>query len=280
MRSTHGEKAKPRRALRADRGSSCSARGEKSRAAEMRRVNPELTRESPRFISARRPPIGRFRSSPIRLIFSLSPVFLSVNFGKSPRSARAIPLSRRNRLRSARREESRKRPTRSSRIAHEYQVGRRSVLARFPARLPELFCHHRVCVQARCKRDWRRVGHRVVVPGSERTPLRRGGDDEPFGIVAEPSPATRASSLPPRARGRSDSRPPLARPTHAREIRFTNNDNGSAGARVAAPGRDALPPASRRATIVPRAELRASDRFPLPLRRNALPVPSNRARRG
>ena len=138
------------------------------------------------------------------------------------------------------------------------------MLARFPARLPELFCHHRVCVQARCKRDWRRVGHRVVVPGSERTPLRRGGDDEPVGIVAEPSPATRASSLPPRARGRSASRPPLARPTHAREIRFTNNDNGSAGARVAAPGRDALPPASRRATIVPRAELRASDRLPFP----------------
>lgn len=49
-------------------------------------------------------------------------------------------------------------------------MGRRSVLARFPARLPELFCHHRVCVQARCKRDWRRVGHRVVVPASERTP--------------------------------------------------------------------------------------------------------------
>jgi hypothetical protein len=49
-----------------------------------------------------------------------------------------------------------------------------------------------------------------------------------------------------------------------REIRFTNNDNGSAGARVAAPGRDALPPASRRATIVPRAELRASDRLPFP----------------
>ena len=76
VRSTHGEKAKPRRALRADRGSSCSARGEKSRAAEMRRVNPELTRESPRFISARRPPIGRFRSSPIRLIFLSPLVFL------------------------------------------------------------------------------------------------------------------------------------------------------------------------------------------------------------
>lgn len=42
----------------------------------MRRVNPELTRESPRFISARRPPIGRFRSSPIRLIFLSPLVFL------------------------------------------------------------------------------------------------------------------------------------------------------------------------------------------------------------
>ena len=144
------------------------------------------------------------------------------------------------------------------------------MLARFPARLPELFCHHRVCVQARCKRDWRRVGHRVVVPGSERTPLRRGGDDEPVGIVAEPSPATRASSLPPRARGRSASRPPLARPTHAREIRFTNNDNGSAGARVAEPGRDALrqPRTARLSLFEPNfARLTA---LAVPLRQNRL----------
>ena len=42
----------------------------------MRRVNSGLTRESPRFISPRRPPIGRFRSSPIRLIFLSPLVFL------------------------------------------------------------------------------------------------------------------------------------------------------------------------------------------------------------
>jgi hypothetical protein len=137
------------------------------------------------------------------------------------------------------------------------------VLARFPARLPELFCHHRVCVQARCKGIGGGSGIASSSPGPSAPPQTRRRR-RARRIVAEPSPATRASSLPPRARGRSASRPPLARPTHAREIRFTNNDNGSAGARVAAPGRDALPPASRRATIVPRAELRASDRLPFP----------------
>ena len=118
-------------------------------------------------------------------------------------------------------------------------MGRRSVLARFPARLPELFCHHRVCVQARCKGIGGGSGIASSSPGPSAPPRTRRRR-RARRIVAEPSPATRASSLPPRARGRSASRPPLARPTHAREIRFTNNDNGSAGARVAEPGRDAL----------------------------------------
>ena len=112
------------------------------------------------------------------------------------------------------------------------------MLARFPARLPELFCHHRVCVQARCKGIGGGSGIASSSPGPSAPPQTRRRR-RARRIVAEPSPATRASSLPPRARGRSASRPPLARPTHAREIRFTNNDNGSAGARVAAPGRDA-----------------------------------------
>jgi len=101
-------------------------------------------------------------------------------------------------------------------------------------------------------------------------PQRRGGDDKRVEIVAEPSRATRASSLPPRVGGRSASLPPHARPTHAREIRFTNNDNGSAGARVAEPGRDALrqPRTARLSLFEPNfARLTA---LAVPLRQNRL----------
>jgi hypothetical protein len=151
-------------------------------------------------------------------------------------------------------------------------VRRRSVPDRFPARLSALFCHHRGLRAARWKRDWRWVGHRVVVPASERDPpktrRRRQARRDRRRAVSSDSRIFSAA-----ARGGTvglPSFPPHARPTHAREIRFTNNDNGSAGARVAEPGRDALrqPRTARLSLFEPNfARLTA---LAVPLRQNRL----------
>ena len=149
---------------------------------------------------------------------------------------------------------------------------RRSVPARFPARLPELFCHHRGLRAGQVEKGyWLRVGQRVV-PAFERahpqTRRRPRARRNRRGVVSSDSRIFSAA-----AREETVGRPSsLARPTHAREVVLpTTTTAPLAGARVAAPGRDALPPASRRATVVSRTELRASDRHPLSLTPTQVP---------
>ena len=137
---------------------------------------------------------------------------------------------------------------------------RRSVPDRFPARLSALFCHHRGLRAARWKRDWRWVGHRVVVPASERDPpktrrrrhARRdrrrpvSSDSHIFSAAARGGTVGLPSS--PRA---SDSRPGDSFYQQRQRLRWRARRRARTRRATAAP---------HRATIALRTELRASDR--------------------
>jgi hypothetical protein len=170
----------------------------------MRRVNPELTRESPRFISARRPPIGRFRSSPIRLIFLSPLVFL-------PASILVRAPARRAQFHSRAGPDSAARGVRSpgsdrrDRLASHTNIRWVAVPCWpvFRRDCPNFF----VTIASACRPGVKGLAEGRASrrrPRVRAHPLRRGGDDEP--VESSRSRLQRLAHRPCR-RARGDGRP-------------------------------------------------------------------------
>jgi hypothetical protein len=170
----------------------------------MRRVNPELTRESPRFISARRPPIGRFRSSPIRLIFLSPLVFL-------PASILVRAPARRAQFHSRAGPDSAARGVRSpgsdrrDRLASHTNIRWVAVPCWpvFRRDCPNFF----VTIASACRPGVKGLAEGRASrrrPRVRAHPLRRGGDDEP--VESSRSRLPRLAHRPCR-RARGDGRP-------------------------------------------------------------------------